>query len=193
MAELDFDPLLLTDRLALRPIRPGDAELQFRHLNSPIVTKHLGGPHTLATIEEKHAKSMAFHAREGFGWLMVFERATGELVGHCGLKRVDSEGARNTGEVEIGWIIREDRWRRGYAREAVDAVLAWAFETHGAPRVVALTSPRNEPSWRLMERLGMARCEDLDFHDDRFPAEDNPTILYSIDRPAWEAGRGAAP
>ena len=181
--------MLETARLTLRPIRPGDAELQFRHLNSPASMRHLGGPATLEQIEEKHAKTMAFHAREGFGWLMVFERASGEVVGHCGLKRVDSEGARNPGDIEIGWMIREDRWRRGYAREAVGALLDWAFEGLGASHVVALTSDANEPSWRLMERIGMERRADLDFHDDRFGPEDNPTILYALTRAAWDAQR----
>ena len=183
------DPVLETQRLVLRAIRPGDAELQHRHLNTPAIMEHLGGPATLEQIEAKHAKTMELHAREGFGFLFAIERETGELVGHCGLKRVDHEAAHNIGDFEIGWLIREDRWRRGLAMEAIRAVLEWAFVTHDAPHVVALTSERNEPSWRLMERLGMTRRADLDFDDRRFPPEDNPTILYSLDRAAWEARR----
>ena len=183
------EAILETERLLLRPIGPGDAELQFRTLNTPAIMGHLGGPLTLEAIAEKHAKSRDLFAREGFSFLFLIERETGELVGHCGLKRVDSQGAKNPGDFEIGWIIRDDRWRRGYAFEAVNAVLEWAFETHGAPHVVALTSQRNEPSWRLMERLGMKRREDLDFDDPRFSPEDNPAILYSIDREAWAATR----
>lgn len=189
MADWDFEPVLETERLVLRAIRPGDAELQVRHLNSPTMMEHLGGPATLETIETKHAKTMALHAREGFSFLFVIERETGQLVGHCGLKRVDHEKAKNIGDFEIGWVIREDRWRRGYAIEAIRAVLEWAFDTHGAPHVVALTSDRNEPSWRMMERLGMVRREDLDFDDPRFGPADNPTILYSLDREAWEGSR----
>lgn len=189
MTDFDFEPVLETERLMLRAIRPGDAELQIRDLNTPAMMEHLGGPATLETIQEKHKRTIALHAREGFSFLFVIERETGELVGHCGLKRVDHEAARNIGDVEIGWVIREDRWRRGYAMEAIRAVLAWAFDTHGAPHVVALTSVRNEPSWRMMERLGMERRADLDFDDPRFSPEDNPTILYSLSREAWEGSR----
>lgn len=181
--------VLETERLVLRAIRPGDAALQFRHLNSPTVMEHLGGPATLAQIEARHARTMELHAREGFGFLFAIERACGELVGHCGLKRVDHEAAKNIGDHEIGWLIREDRWRRGYAREAIDAVLERAFLTHRAPHVVALTSHRNEPSWRLMERVRMERRADLDFDDPRFGPEDNPTILYALTRQAWEVAR----
>ena len=189
MPESDWEPVLETERLLLRAIRPGDAELQHQYLNSPAIMAHLGGPLPFETIEAKHRKTMEFHAREGFSFLFLVERDSGELVGHCGLKRVDSEGAKNSGDVEIGWLIRDDRWRRGYAMEAVRAVLEWAFESHGAPHVVALTSDSNEPSWRLMEKLGMQRRFDLDFDDPRFPPEDNPTILYSLDREAWKASR----
>jgi len=182
-------PILETERLLLRPIGPGDAAVQFRTLNNERIMGHLGGVLSQDAIAEKHAKMMDLYAREGFSFLFLIERETGELVGHCGLKRVDSAGASNLGDFEIGWIIRDDRWRRGYAREAVDAVLEWAFLTHDAPHVVALTSQRNEPSWRLMERIGMQRREDLDFEDSRFSDEDNPAIVYSIDRAAWEARR----
>lgn len=183
------DSILQTDRLLLRPLQPGDAELHFRMLNSPAIMEHLGGPMELDVIAQKHAKAMDLYKREGFSFLFVIERETGELVGHCGLKRVDHENAKNEGDFEIGWIIRDDRWRRGYAMEAVTAVLEWAFQTHDAPLVVALTSGRNQASWRLMEKLGMERREDLDFDDPRFSPEDNPAILYSITREAWDSQR----
>ena len=183
------EPILQTERLLLHPIQPGDAERQFRTLNSPAVMEHLGGSLELDVIVQKHAKAMDLYAREGFSFLHMIERETGELVGHCGLKRVDHEAAKNHGDFEIGWILREDRWRRGDGMEAVRVVLEWAFLTHGAPNVVALTSQRNEPSWRFMEKLGMERRKDLDFDDPRFPPEDNPTILYSITREAWDAQR----
>ena len=51
-------------------------------------------------------------------------------------------------------------------------------------RVVAVTYKENEPSWGLMERLGMKRRAELDFDDPRFP-ELNPTIVYTIAREEW--------
>ncbi|UVI39962.1 GNAT family N-acetyltransferase [Qipengyuania spongiae] len=181
------DIVLETERLVLRTICEADAAEQFRLLNSPPVMHHLGGPKELHEIEARHAKAMALHASDGFSFLMAIEKASGELVAHCGLKRVDNEHAKNPGDMEIGWLVREDRWRRGYAREAVEAVLDWAFTRHDAPHVVALTSMANEASWRLMEKLGMRRRADLDFEDPRFPPEENPTILYSLSREEWRA------
>jgi RimJ/RimL family protein N-acetyltransferase len=179
------DIIAETTRLILRTIEEGDAALQYRVLNTPAVMARLGGVKELHEIEAKHAKARALHAQDGFSFLMVIEKESGELVGHCGLKRVDNPLARNVGDHEIGWLVREDRWRRGYAGEAVRAVLDWAFSPRiAAPYVVALTSAANEASWKLMEKLGMRRRPELDFDDPAFPPEDRTTILYSLDAEA---------
>lgn len=176
-----------TPRLILRTIGEADAAEQHRLLNTPAVMAHLGGPKELHEIEAKHAKAMASQAQEGFSFLMMVERGTGELVGHCGIKRVDNALAPNVGDHEIGWLVREDRWRRGLAAEAMRAVLRWAFTRIGAPHVVALTSQANVPSWKLMEKLGMTRRPDLDFEDPAYSPKDNPTIQYSLTRAQWES------
>ncbi|MXO91390.1 GNAT family N-acetyltransferase [Pontixanthobacter aquaemixtae] len=179
------DLVLETERLVLRKPQEGDAQLQMLHLNTPAVMEYLGGPKELHEIEAKHAKAEASFAREGFGFMMAIEKASGELVGHCGLKRVDHPLAKNTGDLEVGWLIREDRWRMGYAGEAVCAILDMAFERDLAQHIVALTSERNAPSWRFMEKLGMVRRRDLDFDDPAYEAQDNPTIVYCLTRETW--------
>lgn len=183
------DIIVETERLVLRTIEESDAALQYRLLNTPTVMARLGGVKELHEIEERHARGIALYAREGFSFLFMIEKATGEMVGHCGLKRVDHPKARNQGDHEIGWLVREDRWRRGYAEEAMRGVLEWTFERIGAPFVVALTSEANVGSWKLMEKLGMTRRPDLDFEDPSFPPEDRKTILYSLDRKQWEKAR----
>ena len=183
------DLVLETERLVLRKITPEDAAMQYRMLNTPAVMARLGGPKELHEIEAKHAKAIASFAREGFGFMMMIEKSTGELVGHAGMKRVDASFAPNVGDHEIGYILREDRWRRGYAEEAMRAVIEWAFVSIDAPHVVALTSPANIGSWKLMEKLGMERREDLDFVDPAYPETDRPMIQYSLTRVQWENAR----
>ena len=180
-----------TDRLILRTIEEGDAALQDELLNTPTVMARLGGVKALHEIEAKHAQSRALYAQDGFSFLMMVEKDTGELVGHCGIKRVDNPLAHNPGDHEIGWLVREDRWRRGYAEEAMRAVLDWAFGRVDAPHVVALTSQLNAPSWKLMEKLGMTRRQDLDFDDPTYPPEDRTTILYSLTASEWASRRSS--
>lgn len=176
---------LTTERLVLRQIAPGDLELHMQHLNTPAVMAHLGGVMPRARIAEKHARTADLWAQSGFGFMMLWERRSGELVGHCGMKRVDNPLAPNPGDHEIGWLVREDRWRRGYAHEAMRAVVDWGFTAFAAPRIVALTVEKNVASWRLMEKLGMIRAPELDFNDPAMPPASSPTIQYAITRAQW--------
>ena len=181
------DIIAETDRLILRTIDDSDALEQDRLLNTPTVMARLGGVKELHEIEAKHAKSQALYATAGFSFLFMVEKASGEMVGHCGIKRVDNPLAPNVGDHEIGWLVREDRWRRGYAEEAMRAVLEWAFGRVAAPYVVALTSEANVGSWKLMEKLGMTRRKDLDFEDPDYPPEDRTIIQYSLTKEEWES------
>lgn len=178
------DIILETDRLILRTITEGDAALQDRYLNTRAVMEHLGGVKEPHEIEAKHAKSMALYAKEGFGFGFLIEKATGDMVGHAGIKRVDHPNAPNPGDHEIGWLIREDRWRRGYAFEAMCAIIDWAFGARvDAPFVVAITNHANIGSWKLMEKLGMVRRETLDFE------ADETLIQYSLTKAQWKAAQ----
>ena len=87
--------------------------------------------------------------------------------------------------MEIGWRLREDAWGRGYAKEAATASLDLGFRAFGADDVVALTVAGNTASWGLMRKLGMTRRDDLDYQDDNWPAELNPTIVYAITAQEW--------
>ncbi|PKP89168.1 MAG: GNAT family N-acetyltransferase [Alphaproteobacteria bacterium HGW-Alphaproteobacteria-16] len=178
--------VLTTPRLALRAIAVDDLDPHMALLNTPAVMQYLGGVQTREVIAAKHAASRASFVAEGFGFMMMEERATGDIVGHCGLRRVAHPLAPNPHDFEIGWLVREDRWRRGYALEAMRAVVDWGFGVIGAPQIVALTCAANVGSWRLMEKLGMDRREDLDFAD---PGEPEPIIQYEITRAQWEARR----
>jgi len=184
------DVVLETPRLILRKITENDAVLQDRILNTPTVMAHLGGVKELHEIEAKHAKVMSSQSAHGFGFMMMIEKDAkglgGDLVGHAGMKLVDNPLAPNIGDHEIGWLVREDRWRRGYAYEAMRAVIEWAFTRFDPPHLVALTSEANTGSWRLMEKLGMERRTDLDFDDPGMPEADFPVIQYALTRSVWE-------
>jgi len=178
------DVVLTAPRLVLRRIREEDLDPHMALLNTPAVMRHLGGVQPRAVIAAKHAAARESFAAEGFGFMIMEERATGKVVGHCGLRRVAHPLAPNPCDHEIGWLVREDRWRRGYAYEAMRAVVDWGFAVIGAPHIVALTCEANVGSWRLMEKLGMHRRADLDFCD---PAEPEPIIQYAITKAQWEA------
>ncbi len=194
MADLGLGPevtVLATERLTLRRIGPDDLDRHMALLNTPAVMRWLGGVQPREVIAAKHDASRASFAAEGFGFMIMEERASGELVGHCGMKRLDNPHAPNRGDHEIGWLVREDRWRRGYAHEAMRAVIDWAFTVHAVPHLVAITCDANAGSWRLMEKLGMVPRGELAFVNPSDPPEESPTIQYVLTRGQWDKHRSS--
>ncbi len=181
-----------TQRLRLRTWRFDDRAEFVRVTNTPSVMRWLGGVQSLGNMDSGFERIDSYQRDFGHT-LWIVERATdGALLGFCGLKRVNSPGAPNPGDFEVGWRLREDAWGRGFAKEAAIASLDLAFGRFAAPHVVALTVEGNQDSQGLMKRLGMTRRPDLDFEDDRFGPELNPTIVYRIDAGEWPAARAAA-
>ena len=117
----------------------------------------------------------------------------GDILGFCGIKRVNAPGAGElTGRHEIGWRLRPEAWGKGIAKEAAIASLDLAFGRFAAPDVIATTVPSNFASQGLMIRLGMSRRSDLDYVDERFGPDLNPTIVFMMMREDWPAARAAA-
>ena len=181
-----------TARLRLRTWAEPDRGEFVRHLNTPAVMRWLGGVQDEAFYTASFERIEQYQRDFGHTLWIVERKADSALLGFCGLKRVNSPGAPNPGDFEVGWRLREDAWGQGFAKEAAIASLDLAFGKYRAPHVVALTVEGNQASQALMKRLGMIRREDMDFEDDRFGPELNPTIVYRIDAADWPAARRAA-
>ncbi len=183
-----------TERLTLREWGEGDGDRFYAVMNTPAVLRWLGGVQDRDTWDAAVVRLLGYQRDYGHTFWLMERRTGGELLGFCGLKRANAPGAMFQGEVEIGWRLREDAQGQGYAKEAAIASLDLAFGRFHAPHVVAVTALGNLPSQGLMKRLGMTRREDLDFIDERFPADSdvNPQIVYRIDAGDWAAARAAA-
>lgn len=182
-----------TERLILREWGEADGDRFYAVMNTPAVMRHLGGVQDRATWEAGLERIHGYQRDFGHTLWLLERKSDGELLGFCGLKRVNSPGGeRMAGEFEVGWRLRESAWGQGYAKGAAVASLDLAFGRFGAPHVVALTIGPNTESQGLMKRLGMKRREELDFNDSRFGPEMNPTIIYRIDAEDWPAARAAA-
>lgn len=124
------------------------------------------------------------YRHEGLGFFVLELAADTRVVGFCGLKRGDPN-TPIAGEIEAGWVIARDFWRRGYALEAMIATLDWAWMRFDPPRIVAIASERNAASQQLMIRLGMTRLAEGNFIHPLFSSDDplRHTVTYSINRP----------
>jgi RimJ/RimL family protein N-acetyltransferase len=177
-----------TERLLLRNWREEDFEGFVATTNTPAVMRWLGGVQPPEALRERLAFAfIGWQEERGFTFWALERKSDGELLGFCGLKIGDDEGSPVAGEYEVGWRLREDAWGQGYAKEAAMASLDFAFGNLGAEQVVALTVIGNEPSWGLMERLGMKRRPDLDYEGPDWA--ETPVIVYLIGRDEWQARR----
>ena len=183
-----------TERLRLREWDDEDEFRFYEVMNTPAVMRWLGGLQSAEEWSAGYQRVRAYQRDFGFTFWIVERRSDDAILGFCGLKRVNAPGAEFPGDIEIGWRLREDAWGQGYAKEAAIASLDLAFDRFGAPHVVAVTAAQNAPSQGLMKRLGMERRENLDFIDERFPADSevNPQIVFVVKAEDWPALRRAA-
>lgn len=118
---------------------------------------------------------------DGFGlWAIEIQR-TGAFAGYVGLWPATFE-ARFTPAVEVGWRLRRDAWGHGYATEAARLALADGFDRLGPDEIVSFTAAINQPSRRVMEKLGMRRdpVDDFDHPSVAAPSPLRPHVLYRI-------------
>lgn len=182
-----------TRRLILRDWEDADEQRFYDIMNTPGVMRHLGGVQSADRWHAAFERIRGFTRDWGHTFWIVETKSGGELLGFCGLKRVNAPGAGNlTGTPEIGWRLRESAWGRGIAKEAAIASLDLGFSRFGYDRIIAMTIPTNDSSQGLMKRLGMKRREDLDFMDERFGPEVNPQIIFEIAAADWLRAREAA-
>jgi RimJ/RimL family protein N-acetyltransferase len=162
--------------------------------NTPAVMRWLGEVMDEAGLQTFRERLDDYRSKFGHTFWACSRREdgghlSGEVIGMVGFKRSNAEGQQVEGMLEIGWRLREDAWGRGYAKEAASACLDHGFAQYGDDEIIALTVEGNTASWGLMQRLGMTRQPHLEFHDPRYSAELNPTIVYLITREQWQAAQ----
>jgi ribosomal-protein-alanine N-acetyltransferase len=145
-----------TPRLRLRPFAPADIPAYAAIRAKPEVLRFLpGGEARAATAKADAARLGPLFAAQweevGYGPWAVEERATGALLGHCGLRRPPEFG----GETEILYMLDSAAWGRGLATEGAAAARDHGLGALGLPRLVALALPENRASIRVMEKIGM--------------------------------------
>jgi RimJ/RimL family protein N-acetyltransferase len=147
-----------TDRLRLRPLRDADVSALLSYHSSPEVHQYLpiepmdaevviarlrDGPWSGSTLES-----------EGQALVLGIELiSTGELIGEVMLRWLSAKDRCG----EIGYVLHPGHAGNGYATEAARAVLCLAFDEFNLHRVIARIDPRNTPSLKVAQRLGMRR------------------------------------
>jgi RimJ/RimL family protein N-acetyltransferase len=144
-----------TERLRLRALAADDVEALHRIYGDAETMRHVGrGRRPTADVEatQRVADFVWRHADlHGFSMWAIDERDGDALVGIAGLIWVEGHGP----DVEAAYVLRRDRWGRGYATEALLEVLRIGHDELGLERIVALAYPENDASRHVMEKAGM--------------------------------------
>lgn len=171
--------MIRTERLLLRQWRESDRE-PWAALNAdPEVRRHF--PSVLTRAESDAAFERISSALESRGWGLWAVDLDGELLGFTGLSTV-ADDLPCAPATEIGWRFARHAWGHGYATEAATAVVAHAFGELGLAELVSFTAVSNQPSMRVMERIGMVRDPSGDFEHPAVP-EGSPLrahVLYRL-------------
>ena len=149
--------ILRTSRLRLRWFEPeSEADQRFiiELVNDPDWIANIG-QRNVSTCEQAEAflrnGPVAMCQKLGFGLYLVERVEDGVPVGMCGLIKRDS-----LTDIDLGYAFLPHARGQGLAREAAEAVLQWGWRALGLKRVVAIITPTNAPSIKLLASLGFA-------------------------------------
>lgn len=179
-------PVLETERLILRPLEPDDVE-PFADMNAdPEVMRFFPTCLDRSKTEALIERMRTHFARHGFGWWVVEVPGVARFAGFAGLL-VSAFHAHFTPCVEVGWRFPREAWGKGYATEAGQAALAFAFERLGVDEVLSMAVADNHRSTRVMERLGMRTRSVDDFGHPKLPFGHRLRhhVLYRLSRQDW--------
>lgn len=136
-----------TERLLIRGFTPDDWQDLYEYLSQKVVVKY----EPYETFTEDASKQEAARRSEDNNFWAVCLKDCRKLIGNIYLSKQEFD------TWELGYVFNADYQGKGYATEATQAVVNDVFKNHNARRAIAMCNPLNEPSWKLLERLGMRR------------------------------------
>ena len=145
---------LETERLTLRHLAPEtDAEFILRLLNEPSFLQYIGDK-SVRTLDDARSYirngPLKSYEENGFGLYWVGLKENECAIGICGLIKRDT-----LSEPDIGFAFLPEYWDKGYAHEAAAEVMRHAREGLRLNRILAITTPDNEPSAKLLGKIGL--------------------------------------
>ena len=176
------DPQIRTTRLTIRLLDRADLAWLLAVNGNDEVTRYL--PYEswkgMADAESWHDRALARLANREAVQFVMAHRESGSVIGTCLLFHFDEV----SGRAEVGYVLAQAFWGAGYMLEAMEALVAFAFEQMGLRRLEAELDPRNSGSSRLLERLGFVKEGHL---RERWSTKGEVTdsSLYGLLRTQW--------
>lgn len=177
-----------TARLHFRAIAEAEHARNFHEMDSD--------PEVLRYIQAKPGKPWGEYLAAFRGWIERIE-SYGPSVGFWAAHRNEDDAVIGwfhlrpsrlfEPRMELGYRFRRSMWGQGFATEGSQALVDYAFRDLHAPEVIALTLTRNQPSRRVMEKIGMTLEQEFVFPPEvceDWNEEERKGVLYRIGSPA---------
>ncbi len=150
-----FAPVIKTDRLVLRPLQLADWEAYATAWADPELTRFIGGePRDHNTSWGKFLMGAGLWPVLGYGYWAFADRETDEFLGSGGLARFERGVAALGGHIEAGWAFIPSAWGKGYATEAMRAVMGWSDSNLPTTEIRAIIDHGNVASQRVAAKCG---------------------------------------
>jgi ribosomal-protein-alanine N-acetyltransferase len=167
--------LIETDNLIIRDIAIEDVANLFPILSSARTMVFWPVPFTIDGVNAWVRRSLDSYAEHGFGRYALLLKESGELVGDCGIIRMNVAGDDVN---DLGYILHHEHWGKGFATEVASAIKEYAFDTLRLDSLHANMPHDHHASRRVAEKIGMKKIREFDNVRNR----DIRTLLYGVER-----------
>jgi RimJ/RimL family protein N-acetyltransferase len=153
-------PVLVTERLVMRPFREADLDAYTAMMQTPEVRASLHVPDGYGRKDawQQMALFSGQWVLRNHGQWALEQQATGALIGRAGAHRPERDDWPG---IEIGWTLHPAHWGQGYATEAGRAAIDWVFANHDVDELFSLILHTNAASQAVAKRLGFHHDHDL--------------------------------
>jgi len=168
---------LETERLLLRWFREDDFPAYVEIATDPEVMKFIGGQQTPLEAWRAMTSHIGHWLFRGYGVFAVEEKATRKMVGRIGFMNPPGWPG-----FELGWTLARASWGRGYATEAAQRLMRYAFTEMNRDHLISCIAPDNVSSVKVAERLGETVEGETELLGKR-------VLIYGISRDQWESNQ----
>ena len=166
-----------TKRLIIRPFTPEDVADVYDLRSDSAIMRFIREPQSFVEAESWVKMVSSKWETQKLGFAGVFRPDTEELIGWCGLWVLTESG-----EIEVGYAIKQEYWRKGYASEAAFEVLNYGFNELKLEKIVAVADPKNIGSINVMKKIGMKFVKFGNFYGKEL-------IQYGISKEQYDRNR----
>lgn len=150
--------ILETERLFLREMKQSDFQDLAEILKNPKVMYAYEHDFSDNDVQIWLDRQIRRYTKYGFGLWAIILKSTNEMIGQAGLTM---QPYKNIEVFEIGYLLKENFWHNGYAREAARGCKKYAFEHLKKDKVYSIIKANNLSSIKVAESIGMHKEDEF--------------------------------